>query len=100
MAFSLVIIERPETDDARQEAWETFGEHLEPEDLKGVECVYCVGFNAWIFETATAMPQFATVIAGAKMAGLQLHVLHLNNQTFRVESSPKSEALEAFMKTA
>ncbi len=100
MAFSLVIIERPEAEDTRQEAWETFSGHLQPEDLKGVEGVFCIGFNAWIFETSTAMPQFATVIAGAKMEGLQLHVLHLNNQTIRVESSPKSEALEAFLKTS
>jgi hypothetical protein len=58
--------------------------------------VFCIGFNAWIFNTAIAMPPFATVVAGAKLEELQLHVMHLNDLTLRVESSPKSVALETF----
>jgi hypothetical protein len=99
MAFSLVIIVRPEGDDTRRKTWETFSRHLQPEDLKGIEGVFSIGFNAWIFNTAIAMPQFATIVAGAKLEDLQLHVIHLNDKTLRVDSSPKSEALEAFLNT-
>jgi hypothetical protein len=99
MAFTLVIIARPERDETKRDAWETFSGHLQPADFTGVEGVFCIGFNAWIFNTAIAMPPFATVVAGAKLEDLQLHVMHLN-QTLRVESSPKSVALETFLKTS
>ena len=100
MAFTLVIIARPESDDTKRDAWETFSGHLQPADFKDVEGVFCIGFNAWIFNTAIAMPPFATVVAGAKLEELQLHVMHLNDLTLRVESSPKSVALETFLKTS
>ena len=99
MSFTLLIIPRPEEKEhQRSLEWGDF--HAKVGDLKSTAGIFCIGDNAWIFDTKKSLAAFRRVIDQAHQQGIQSYSFHLDSGlplSLVASCSHQSEKLEKFL---